>query len=73
MDADLDFNRGVSPAEFRQAAARRFAMLDPQRAGRLMLEQLRENRRQDYDPDRRDAPGLGRGEAGEDEGERPRD
>lgn len=70
MDADLDFNRGVSPGEFRQAAARRFALLDAQRAGRLTLAELQQNRRQDYEPDRRDAPGLGREET---ERERPRD
>lgn len=70
MDADLDFNRGVSPEEFRQAAARRFALLDAQRTGRLTLAELQQNRRQDYDGDRRDAPGLGREES---EPERPRD
>ena len=40
MDADTDFNRGVSLAEFRQAAAHRFAMLNTANTGRLSFAQL---------------------------------
>jgi hypothetical protein len=64
MDADMDFNRGVSSREFTQAAARRFAMLDTAHNGRLTLPQLIEARREAFGAGRRDAPGLG-----EDEGE----
>ncbi|HTU10190.1 MAG TPA: EF-hand domain-containing protein [Allosphingosinicella sp.] len=59
MDADTNFNRGISPDEFRQAAGRRFVMLDTQHVGRLTLEQLAASRRQDFDAARRDSPGLG--------------
>jgi hypothetical protein len=38
--ADADFNRGVSRDEFREAAAARFAVLDPGHAGRIGLAQL---------------------------------
>lgn len=38
--ADADFNRLVTLAEFRQAAAYRFKLLDEQRAGRLTLAEL---------------------------------
>ncbi len=38
--ADLDFDRGISLAEFRQAAATRFQLLDKARQGRLSLIQL---------------------------------
>jgi hypothetical protein len=38
--ADTDFDRGISLAEFRQAAAARFALLDRVHAGRLSLAQL---------------------------------
>jgi hypothetical protein len=38
--ADADFNRGVSLAEFRQAALARFQLLDRAGAGRLSLAQL---------------------------------
>jgi hypothetical protein len=71
MDADTNFNRGVSPGEFSQAAGRRFLMLDSQRAGRLTLEQLTAGRRQAFESGQRDSPGLGPAEA-ESEGERPR-
>lgn len=40
MDADGDFNRGVSRQEFARAAARRFAQLDTGRDGRLALADL---------------------------------
>lgn len=40
MDADGDFNRGVSRQEFTRAAARRFAQLDTGRDGRLALPDL---------------------------------
>jgi len=40
MDADADFNRGVTRAEFARAAARRFALLDEARDGRLALAGL---------------------------------
>lgn len=59
MDADLNFNRGVSLQEFTQAAARRFAMLDTAHIGRLTLDQLVQLRLQDFNSGRRDAPGLG--------------
>ncbi|MFL6753930.1 MAG: EF-hand domain-containing protein [Sphingomicrobium sp.] len=38
--ADTDFNRGISIAEFRQAAINRFHLLDGNRAGNLVLTQL---------------------------------
>ena len=38
--ADTDFNRGISREEFRQAAVRRFGLLDSGRNGRLTLAQL---------------------------------
>ena len=38
--ADTDFDRGVSLAEFRIAAARRFQLLDASRLGRISLTQL---------------------------------
>ena len=38
--ADTDFDRGISLAEFRQAAIARFALLDSSHAGRLSLAQL---------------------------------
>jgi len=38
--ADSDFNRGVSLAEFRLAAGRRFQLLDSARTGRLTRPQL---------------------------------
>jgi hypothetical protein len=38
--ADTDFDRGVSLAEFRQAAARRFQLLDPAGSGVVRLAQL---------------------------------
>jgi hypothetical protein len=38
--ADADFNRGISLAEFRQAAAARFNLLDSAHQGRLTLETL---------------------------------
>jgi len=39
--ADADFNRGISLAEFRQAAQERFQLLDTGHAGRISLAQLR--------------------------------
>ena len=69
MDADTNFNRGISPEEFRQAAGRRFLMLDTQHSGRLTLDQLAASRRGAFDPARRDSPGLGA--APEDEDESP--
>ena len=68
MDADVDFNRGVTRREFSQAAARRFAMLNTQNNGRLTLGQLAELRRQGFSSGRRDAPGLGEDE---EDGEAP--
>jgi Ca2+-binding EF-hand superfamily protein len=38
--ADADFNRGISRAEFRQAALERFQLLDSGKSGRLTLPQL---------------------------------
>ncbi len=40
MDADSDFNRGVSPREYARAAASRFSQLDTGRDGRLTLADL---------------------------------
>jgi hypothetical protein len=69
MDADTNFNRGVSLEEFTQAAARRFAMLNTQNNGRLTLEQLIAVRMQAFAPGGRrrgDAPPLGEdGEGGD--------
>ena len=64
MDADINFNRGVTREEFSQAAARRFAMLDSAHTGRLTLDQLMQLRMQGFAPGLRDAPGLGEDEAG---------
>jgi hypothetical protein len=66
MDADINFNRGVSLAEFTQAAGRRFLMLDSAHNGRLTLEGLIQLRMQEFSSGRRDAPGLG--EDGGDQG-----
>ena len=55
MDADVNFNRGVSREEFTQAAARRFALLDQTRSGRLTLEALARMRMQAFGPRRRGA------------------
>jgi Ca2+-binding EF-hand superfamily protein len=38
--ADTDFNRGISAAEFKQAAVERFQLLDSGHTGRLSLAQL---------------------------------
>ena len=38
--ADTDFNRSITPVEFRQAAIARFQLLDNQHQGRLTLAQL---------------------------------
>ena len=46
MDADADFNRGVTRAEFDAAAARRFNQLNVSGSGRLTLEDLRALRAQ---------------------------
>ena len=62
MDADVNFNRGVSRQEFSQAAARRFAMLNTRNDGRLTLEQLVAQRQQAFSTNLRDAPGLGEDE-----------
>jgi Ca2+-binding EF-hand superfamily protein len=43
--ADSNWNRGVSPEEFRQAATRRFRLLDMNHTGKLTLAQLQEIRR----------------------------
>jgi Ca2+-binding EF-hand superfamily protein len=40
MSADADFNRGVSAAEFGNAAAQRFQLLDVSHTGRLTLPEL---------------------------------
>jgi len=40
LSADSDFNRGVSAAEFRKAASKRFALLDVNHTGRLTLPEL---------------------------------
>lgn len=45
MEADSNFNGGVSRAEFEGAANRRFALLDPEGSGRLSLDDLRARRR----------------------------
>jgi hypothetical protein len=66
--ADADFNRGVSLAEFREAATRRFQLLDERQVGSLSLPQLealrsamladRRSRPRAKDPDRRVANPL---------------
>jgi Ca2+-binding EF-hand superfamily protein len=68
--ADLDFNRGVSHAEFRQAAVERFNLLDTRHGGRLLLADLqatraanwaatkKRTRGRDKDPDQRVGNGL---------------
>jgi EF hand len=48
MDADTNFNRGVSREEFAQAAARRFALLNTDNSGRLTLEELARVRMQAF-------------------------
>lgn len=54
MEADANFNRGVTRAEFTEAARRRFAMLDRARDGRLTLEGLLAGRMRG--PEHRPAP-----------------
>ena len=44
MAADSNFNRGISPQEFRQAAITRFQLLDASHSGRLTLSQLQATR-----------------------------
>lgn len=46
MDADVDFNRGVTRDEFDAAAGRRFNQLNVSGSGRLTLEELRAARAQ---------------------------
>lgn len=41
ISADADFNRGVTPAEFRQTAGRRFLLIDRNHDGRLTTDELR--------------------------------
>ena len=43
--ADTNFNRGVSPEEFRNAATARFLLLDTSRSGKLTLPELQNIRR----------------------------
>ena len=40
ISADADFNRGVSPAEFRHTAGQRFLLVDRNRDGRLTRDEL---------------------------------
>lgn len=42
--ADMNWDRGVSPEEFRAAARRRFQLLDTEHTGRLTLSQLQDIR-----------------------------
>ena len=42
--ADTDFDRGVSLAEFKAAAAKRFELLDSERTGKLTLQELQVSR-----------------------------
>ena len=68
--ADMDFNRGVSRAEFHQAALERFNLLDRRHIGRLVLTDLqairaanwaatkKRSRSRDDDPDQRVGNGL---------------
>jgi Ca2+-binding EF-hand superfamily protein len=55
MDADADFNRGVTRAEFDAAAARRFNQLNVSGSGRLTFDDLVAARRQLRRGDRDDA------------------
>ena len=41
ISADADFNRGVSPAEFRHTAGQRFLLVDRDHNGRLTRDELR--------------------------------
>jgi hypothetical protein len=52
MDADADFNRGVTRAEFDAAAGRRFNQLNVSGSGRLTLEELVALRRSRRGPSR---------------------
>ncbi len=52
MDADADFNRGVTRAEFDAAAGRRFNQLNVNGSGRLTLEELVTLRRSRRGPSR---------------------
>jgi len=54
MDADADFNRGVTRAEFDAAAGRRFNQLNVSGSGRLTLEELVALRRGRRGPARAD-------------------
>jgi hypothetical protein len=40
ISADADFNRGVSPAEFRHTAGQRFLLVDRNHDGRLTRDEL---------------------------------
>ena len=51
--ADRNFDRGVSPDEFRAAAKRRFQLLDTEGTGKLSLAQLQARRRSSADQARR--------------------
>jgi hypothetical protein len=66
MNADEDFNRGVTRGEWAHAAAQRFAMLDAAHNGRLTLDGLIARRMQGRGPERR-----GRGRAGGGDGPPP--
>ena len=40
ISADADFNRGVSPAEFRHTAGQRFLLIDRNHDGRISHDEL---------------------------------
>lgn len=50
MEADADFNRGVTRAEFAEAARHRFAALDGAHDGRLTLAGLIGARMRAFEP-----------------------
>lgn len=68
MNADEDFNRGVTRGEWAHAAAQRFAMLDTAHDGRLTLDDLTAQRMRGRGPEGR---GHGRGRPGGAEGPPP--
>jgi hypothetical protein len=40
ISADADFNRGISPAEFRHTAGQRFLLIDRNHDGRITHDEL---------------------------------
>jgi Ca2+-binding EF-hand superfamily protein len=59
--ADFNFNRGISAAEFKQAADQRFALLDTNHDGKLEMAELAA-----YRPSRPPVPAMDQGKGEED-------